>query len=162
MVDCHVRRFNPMIPIPDQASRIHGIFNADVVDLPSLAEHADWIESIVNLGDVAGYNIRQYDWLLLTNEFLRATDRPLSTFGAAPSWILDAMLPFHSTVPYSKGRRRNLEAAVHHYLRREHYGHSALRDALAVAAILDRQAELHGCDSVDAYAAYCDNCIPYR
>jgi len=65
-------RIHPGIPIPAEASAIHGIFDADVADKPRFADIAaelrDWLEGC----DLAGYNSNRFDVPMLVEEFLRA------------------------------------------------------------------------------------------
>src|SRR5262249_44706766 len=97
--------------------------------------------------DLAGFNVKRFDLPFLLHEFARAGVR----FPLGRRAVVDVMQIFH------EHERRDLAAAVRHYLGREHRGgHRAGADAYATAAVLDAQLgrspglprtvpELHGC-----------------
>lgn len=63
---------NPGIDIPEGASRIHGIKNKDVKDLPSLEIYSKAIFDLCCKAEwYAGHNLRSYDMNLLKIEMLR-------------------------------------------------------------------------------------------
>lgn len=63
---------NPNKPIPESASRIHGIKDDDVKDWKPFKEYAGQIYELLNKCDgYVGYNIRKYDVPLLAMELLR-------------------------------------------------------------------------------------------
>src|SRR5690554_2122410 len=55
-----VRRFNPGIPIPPEATAVHGITDADVADEPPFARRARALANLLDDADLAGFNIRRY------------------------------------------------------------------------------------------------------
>ncbi len=65
-------RINPEIPIPKEASKIHGITDDDVKDAPTFKQVAKEIAKFIEGCDLAGYNSNQFDIPLLAEEFLRA------------------------------------------------------------------------------------------
>jgi DNA polymerase-3 subunit epsilon len=65
-------RVNPTIPIPKQASDIHGILNEDVKDKPTFAELAKSIAKDMEGCDLGGYNSNKFDIPLLAEEMIRA------------------------------------------------------------------------------------------
>lgn len=65
-------RVNPGVPIPAEASAVHGIADADVQDAPSFAEIAGEVQELVDGAVLAGYNIRRYDTVLIDAELRRA------------------------------------------------------------------------------------------
>ena len=67
-----VLRINPGMPIPEQSSKIHGIYDADVVDCPTFKEVARNIARDIERADLAGFNSNRFDIPLLAEEFLRA------------------------------------------------------------------------------------------
>ncbi len=67
-----VWHINPMIPIPEQASKIHGIYDKDVIDLPSFEFVSEDIKSAINGCVLAGYNINTFDIPMLRREFYDA------------------------------------------------------------------------------------------
>ncbi|MEI9966648.1 MAG: 3'-5' exonuclease [Candidatus Moraniibacteriota bacterium] len=64
-----VQRFNPGMPIPEEASRIHHIFDADIADEPRFAVHAYTLWNMFDGADVGGFNIIGFDLPFLTGEF---------------------------------------------------------------------------------------------
>ncbi|MDR0828993.1 MAG: 3'-5' exonuclease, partial [Prevotellaceae bacterium] len=65
-------RINPQMPIPDDASQIHNIYDRDVKDCPTFAEIAKSLAKEITGCDLAGYNSNRFDIPLLAEEFLRA------------------------------------------------------------------------------------------
>jgi len=127
-------RLNPGVPIPEGASRVHGIYDADVVDKPLFADVADELLSLLDGCDFCGFNLIRFDIPILLAEFARV-DMSLSLRGRA---IVDAMAIFHSCVRREAGVKRDLTAAVRLYCDRDHESaHSAGADVLATANVLD-------------------------
>lgn len=123
-------RVNPGIPIPREATEIHGISDEDVASSPRFAEVAPDVESFFEGADLAGYNIRGFDVPLLAKEFERAG----RTFPMEGRRIVDAQTIFFRKEP------RDLAAAVRVFAGREHAGaHAALADVVASAEVLAGQ-----------------------
>lgn len=140
---------NPGIPIPEEATAIHGITDEDVKDAPTFSEMAEVIERHFEGADLAGYNILGYDIQMLTEEFARA-NRPFSLEGRR---ILDAQRIFFRNEP------RDLGAALRYYCGADHENsHDALGDVLATIRVLggqfERYPELPA--EMDALNDYCD------
>jgi DNA polymerase-3 subunit epsilon len=68
----YTKRINPTIPIPKQASDVHGIFDNDVKDMPTFKEIGKNIAKFIEGCDLAGYNSNKFDIPMLAEEFLRA------------------------------------------------------------------------------------------
>jgi DNA polymerase III subunit epsilon len=139
----------PGIPIPEDATAIHGITDADVASAPTFAEMADILAAHFAGADLAGYNILGYDIPLLTEEFARV-NRPFSVEGRR---ILDAQRIFFRNEP------RDLSAALRYYCSDAHDNpHDALGDTLATIRVLVGQflkyPELPS--EMDALNDYCD------
>ena len=66
------RRVNPEIPIPAEVSKIHGIYDKDVVGEPTFKAMAHSLSQFIGNADLAGYNSNKYDVPLLVDEFIRA------------------------------------------------------------------------------------------
>ena len=66
------RRINPGIPIPPEATAIHGISDEDVKDCPTFKEIAKSLAAQIEGCDLAGFNSNRFDIPLLAEEFLRA------------------------------------------------------------------------------------------
>ena len=62
---------NPTIPIPKEASLIHGIYDKDVENEATFKELAPRLYRIFDACDLAGYNSNYFDVPLLVEEFLR-------------------------------------------------------------------------------------------
>lgn len=67
-----VWRINPEMSIPAAASRVHGIYDADVADCPTFKDVAADIKQYLTNVDLAGYNSNRFDVPMLVDEFLRA------------------------------------------------------------------------------------------
>jgi len=121
-------RVNPGIPIPPEATAIHGIADADVANEPRFAQLVANLLTFLEHCDLCGFNLKRFDLRVLYVEFNRAS-QPLSLEGRA---ILDPMEIFHAREP------RDLAGAVRFYCGREHEGaHAAFTDVLATAEVLD-------------------------
>jgi DNA polymerase-3 subunit epsilon len=128
----HTRRLNPGIPIPAEATAIHGITDADVADEASFAEIAQKLLKFLDGCDLCGYNLKRFDLRMLYAEFERAG----ISFNLEGRSIIDPMKIFH------RYERRDLAAAVKFYLGREHEnGHTAESDVEATVAVLAAMLE---------------------
>ena len=58
-------RLNPERHIPEDASAVHGIYDADVKDCPTFREKAEELKSIFDGCDLAGFNSNRFDIPLL-------------------------------------------------------------------------------------------------
>ena len=63
---------NPEIPIPLEASEVHGITDEDVKDKPVFRQYAQSVRNWFDGCDLAGFNSDSYDVPLLSAEFERA------------------------------------------------------------------------------------------
>jgi DNA polymerase III epsilon subunit-like protein len=62
---------NPGRTIPWEASRVHGITDADVADAGGFVEHAEEIVNSLQDTVLVGHNIVNFDWPFLRHEFAR-------------------------------------------------------------------------------------------
>lgn len=123
-------RVNPGVPIPSEATRIHGITNFDVIDKPSFRDIAGDIYALIENCDLAGYNLIAYDLPILVNEFKRAG----IDFKTDNIAIIDVLEIFR------KKERRNLAAAYQFYCQKQlNNAHSALKDTQATLEIFQAQ-----------------------
>jgi len=128
------RRINPGIPIPEEATKVHGISNDDVKDCPSFKQVAQSLKEFMEGADLGGFNILFFDLPLLAFEFARVG----ISFDVSQKNIIDAYVIF------KKRERRNLAAAVRFYLGKNHMeAHSALSDAEITADIILAQVQQH-------------------
>ena len=150
-----VRRFNPGVPIPPEATAIHGITDADVANELPFCRTARNLIDILEGCDLAGFNIRRFDVQMLLNELKRCGfELPLEG-----RRILDVQTIFHREEP------RDLSAAAQFYLGRDHEeAHTALGDIRTSAAVLGAQLRryAHVPRDLDGLHAYCDQYAPMR
>jgi exonuclease len=121
---------NPEMPIPVEASAVHGIYDKDVENAPTFKEAAPKIMEMLSGADLGGFNSNRFDVPLLAEELLRAgIDFDLSKFK-----LIDAQVIFHKMEP------RNLTAAYKFYCGKDLEGaHSAEADTLATFEVIDAQ-----------------------
>jgi DNA polymerase-3 subunit epsilon len=126
------RRLNPGIPIPPEATEVHGITDADVANETSFRQIARGLAAYLEGCDLCGYNIWSFDVKVLLAEFKRA-EVPFSTEGRH---IVDPCRIFFRREP------RDLTGALRFYCGMGHEGaHKAEADVLAALLVLDGQAE---------------------
>ena len=128
----YTKRINPEMHIPEGASAVHGIYDADVKDCPTFKEVAREIANEFEGCDVAGFNSNRFDLPLLAEEFLRAqVDIDLSRLRAVDVQVL-----------YHKREPRTLSAAYKYYCGESlEDAHSALADTRATYNVLKAQLE---------------------
>ncbi len=125
-------RINPTIPIPREASEVHGIYDKDVADKPTFKELAKEIESYLHLCDFGGFNSNKFDFPLLVEEFYRAEIE----IDIDNRKFIDVQRIFHTMEP------RNLSAAYKFYCDKTlENAHSAEADTVATWNILKAQLE---------------------
>lgn len=151
-----VRRYNPEMPIPPEASAVHGITDEMVADEPTFRATSKSLAELLEPCDLAGFNIRHYDLPILIAEFARAG----IDFDVKDRRLIDMKVIFHSEEP------RDLSAAARFYLDRDHQdAHSALGDIRTTAAVLTAQLARyrHLPRDMEGLHAYCDEKRgPYR
>lgn len=141
-------RFNPTIPIPAQASEVHGITDADVKDCPTFKDMAAELQQKFEGCDLAGFNSNHFDIPLLVEEFLRAG----VDINLKDSRMVDVQNIYH------KLERRTLVAAYQFYCGKDLTdAHSALADTRATYEVLEAQLDKYPNDlenDVDFLADY--------
>ncbi len=129
-VEVKTFRVNPGIPIPDQSSAIHGIYDKDVADKPNFSEIAQQVNQFMKDCDLGGFNSIRFDIPLLIEEFFRAGIE----FDITKRKLVDSQRIFHLMEP------RTLGAAYKFYCNKElENAHSAEADTLATYHILKAQ-----------------------
>lgn len=129
----YFQRFNPGIPIPAEATEVHGITNVMVANEPHFAEKADILVEFFSGCDLAGYNIVRFDIPILVEEFFRAGIEK-NPFDNAQ--CVDCLAIFHKKEP------RNLAAALKFYAQEELVNaHSAEADVEATIKVLNGQLQ---------------------
>jgi len=125
-------KINPEMPIPLDATLIHGISDEDVKDAPTFRELAVELYELFRDCDLSGYNSNKFDIPLLVEEFLRAG----IDFDLRDRYFIDVQNIFHKMEP------RNLRAAYMFYCEKElEDAHSAEADTMATFEILKAQIE---------------------
>ena len=123
---------NPGVPIPSEASNIHGITNDIVKNEPLFKMIASDIKSMINNCDLAGFNSNKFDIPLLAEELLRSE----IDFSLDNVATIDVQNIFH------KMEQRTLSAAYKFYCGKSlDNAHSSKADTLATYEVLESQIE---------------------
>ena len=126
------RRINPGIPIPPEATAIHGIGDEDVKDCPTFKEVAKSLAAQIEGCDLAGFNSNRFDIPLLAEEFLRAD----VNIDLTKRKFVDVQTIFH------KMEQRTLSAAYKFYCDKNlEDAHSAAADTVATYEVLKAQLD---------------------
>lgn len=127
-------RINPEMPIPENVSKIHGIYDKDIADKPTFKEVAKTIAQFMEGCDFAGFNSNRFDIPLLAEEFLRANvDLDLKK-----RKFIDVQAIFH------KMEKRTLAAAYKFYCQKTlEDAHSAMADTKATYEVLKAQLDVY-------------------
>ncbi len=127
-------KINPEIPIPENVSKIHGIYDRDVQDQPNFKTVAPEIVKFIANADLAGYNSNKFDIPLLVEEFLRVD----VDFDLDNRKLIDVQNIFHIMEP------RNLVAAYKFYCNKSLINaHNALADTLATFEVFKAQLKMY-------------------
>lgn len=130
--DCKTRRINPEIPIPPEATSIHGISDDDVKDCPTFRMVAKSLAAQIEGCDLAGYNSNRFDIPLLAEEFLRAG----VNIDLCRRKFIDVQTIFH------KMEQRTLSAAYKFYCGKIlEDAHTAEADTIAAYEVLKAQLD---------------------
>lgn len=134
---------NPGIPIPPEATAIHGItdgmaakgtpHSTACVEIANVLMTA-WARGLPVVAMCAPYD------LTVLNNGLAPLDRWMA--GSIPA-VLDPLVIDRACDPYRKGKRRLIELAAHYGVRLDG-AHSSDGDALAAARVVWKQARLYG------------------
>ena len=141
-------RLNPERHIPEDASAVHGIYDADVKDCPTFREKAEELKKVFDGCDLAGFNSNRFDIPLLAEEFIRSGVN------------IDLNSPRRVDVQniYHKLERRTLVAAYKFYCDKDlENAHSALADTEATLEVLEAQLDHYPDDlqnDIDFLAQY--------
>ena len=128
----YTRRVNPGVPIPLEASLIHGLYDKDLKNEPYFKDLAQEVFQFIGMSDLAGFNVLKYDIPLLVEEFLRSG----IDFDLEKRNLLDAQKIFHLM------EKRNLSSAYKFYCGKKlENAHSAEADTLATVDVFRAQME---------------------
>jgi DNA polymerase-3 subunit epsilon len=126
------QRINPEVHIPEEVSKIHGIYDADVKFEPTFKEFAQELATFIGKADLGGYNSNKFDVPLLVEEFIRAG----IDFDMKDRRMVDAMNIF------MKMEQRNLAAAYKFYCGKDlENAHAAIADVTATLEIFKAQLD---------------------
>lgn len=123
---------NPEMPIPPEATAIHGFDDAMVKDAPTFKQVANEIKQFIDTCDIGGYNSNRFDMPLLIEEFLRSG----LDYTIEGKKFVDVQKIFHQM------EQRTLTAAYKFYCNKNLEGaHGAEADALATWEVLEAQLD---------------------
>jgi DNA polymerase-3 subunit epsilon len=125
-------RLNPTIPIPMEASAVHGIYDEDIITSPTFKQAAPEIFALLDPCDLAGFNSNRFDVPMLLEEFIRA--------GYSFSIDNRSLVDVHRI--YTHFEKRTLGAAYQFYCNKElNNAHSAEADTNATYEVLMAQLD---------------------
>lgn len=123
---------NPGVPIPKEASDVHGITDMMVKDCPVFKAYAKDVLDIIQDTILIGFNSNRFDSPLLYNELKRC--------GLDWNYLANDFIDIGNI--FKRKEERTLSAAVRFYLGREHEGaHGAKSDVLASESIFREMLE---------------------
>jgi len=130
-------RINPEMHIPEESSKIHGIYDEDIANCPTFKEVAKNIARDIEGADLAGFNSNRFDIPVLAEEFLRAgVDIDMSK-----RKFVDVQVIFH------KMEQRTLSAAYKFYCEKDlDDAHTAEADTRATYEVLKAQLDRYPAD----------------
>lgn len=124
---------NPNIPIPPEATAIHGITDADVAGAPTFYVVADSLHELFKRCDLVGFNLTNFDVPLLWEEFNNC---------GGIEWDLSSTRIIDAGTLFKRREERTLAAAVQFYCGRELVdAHDAMNDVNATWDVLAAQIE---------------------
>lgn len=125
-------RLNPEIPIPEESSMIHGIYDKDVKDQPTFADVAREILKFLDKCDLGGFNMLKFDVPVLLAEY----ERSGLEFSLQGRKLVDAQKIFFMM------EKRTLSAAYEFYCGKSlKDAHSAYADTKATMEVILSQMD---------------------
>lgn len=125
-------RINPEMHIPEESSKIHGIYDKDVANCPTFKDIAKDLALTFERCDLAGFNSNHFDIPMLVEEMLRAE----INIDISKCRMIDVQNIFH------KMEKRTLIAAYKYYCGKElENAHSAYADTRATYEVLQAQLD---------------------
>lgn len=123
---------NPQMPIPKEASDVHGITDEMVAGKPVFAQYAKSLAEWMDGCDLAGFNILNFDVPLLGEEF----ERVGISWPAPGTLFIDVCRIFHEK------EKRDLSGALKFYVNIDHEtAHTADGDVDATIVVLKAQQD---------------------
>ena len=130
--DLVARLVNPLMPIPPEATTVHGITDEDVSAQPEFRRIARGLAAYLEGCDLAGFNVARFDLRILQEEFRRVG----VPFSIEDRRVADGMAVFFQREP------RDLSAAMRFYRGKELEGaHGAGADVVASMEVLPGQLD---------------------
>jgi len=137
-ITAYCKRINPGKPIAEEASRVNGIYDKDVMLAPSFAKLSYELWSVFEGADVGGFNITGFDLPFLKGEFALVG----KNFDFTLRKVLDAKILYHKMEARDMFVPRNLGAAYKLYCGKDHIAaHTGAGDVRATVEILEKQLE---------------------
>ncbi len=138
--DVKTMRINPEMPIPLLVSKLHGIYDKDIVDAPTFKQAAPELIQFIGNADFAGFNSNKYDMPLLVEEFMRVE----VDFDLQGRKLIDVQNIFHFMEP------RNLSAAYKFYCDKALVNaHTAEADTVATYEIFKAQLQKYQATEIE-------------
>ena len=127
-------RLNPEMPIPAEATAVHGITDEDVANCRTFKMIAADLAKSFQGCDIAGFNSNRFDIPMLDQEFQRAGVK----FDFSKPRLIDVQTIFH------KKEQRTLVAAYKFYCGKDlNDAHSASADTRATYEVLKAQLDMY-------------------
>lgn len=134
----YCQRINPGRSIPEESSRVNGIYDKDVMDAPSFATLCYELWNMFEGADVGGFNVIGFDLPFLKGEFASVG----KSFDFSGKRVLDAKILYHKMEARDMFAPRNLSAAYKLYCGKEHTtAHTGAGDVRVTVEILEKQLE---------------------
>jgi len=143
----YLGRFDPGVPIPPEAVRVHGITDEAVRGEPRFREVAGDLQRLFEGRVLCGYNIRRFDTPLLDAELRRAGQPGLDL---AEVREIDLYRVWSALEPAGWPGGMTLGAAVVRFLGRPHLeAHASESDTAVLPALLEALRDEHGLAETD-------------
>lgn len=129
---------NPEIPIPEAASKVHGLYQNDLIGAPTFEEFISTIDNQFSSGVISGFNSKQYDVPVL----LHNMDR-YGYPGQKPFFQLDVRDLWTREEKKQKGKLTEIAELLGV---EKGTAHRALGDVLTTARIFEAMVQARGID----------------
>ena len=144
---------NPTIPIPKEATEVHGITNEMVVNQPTFKDLSTIIYNLFFGKTLIGYNIKKFDIPLLIEELLRCE----ITLDVPKNKIIDACVIFHKNEPRTLGGALKFYCGYTNKQLEESDLHDAENDNEKTLEVLRSQLFFYDYTSLEQARLFCQN-----